>query len=233
MAGHSKWANIKRQKNAQDRQRGKVFSRLSKLITTAVKEGGSPDPEKNVQLRQAIDRAKEEDMPKDNIKRAIENAVKKAESTKDVILEGYGPFGLGVLIKASTDNRQRTIQEIKNIFENHQGNLAEPGSVKYKFSRQGRVVVKKPEEESILDLIDYGAEDIKENKDKLIILVSPDKLNQFLNQIGEKYEIIESGIELIAKNKLRIDKQSKKEKIIQFISLIKDHPDVEEVFTNV
>ncbi len=233
MSGHSKWANIKRQKNAQDRERGKVFSRLSKLITTAVKEGGSSDPEKNVQLRQVIDRAKEEDMPKDNIKRAIENAIKKAESTKDVILEGYGPFGVGVLIKAATDNRQRTIQEIKNIFETHGGNLAEPGSVKYKFLRQGRVVVEKLEEELILDLIDYGAEDIREDNDKLIIIISPDQLNEFINKIKEKYQIIESKVEVLAKEKLPIDDLPKKEKIIEFINLIKEHPDVEEVFTNV
>lgn len=232
MSGHSKWANIKRQKNAQDRERAKVFSKLSKLITTAVKEGGSPDPEKNVQLRQVIERAKEEDMPKDNIKRAIENAVKKAEATQDIVLEGYGPNGLAVLMKAATDNRQRTIQEVKNIFGNNEGNLAEPGSVSYKFSRRGRVVVRKPQEEAILELIDYGVEEIEENKDELIIIVKPDNLKQFVKEIEEKYDVLQAGVELVAKEKLNLSDMDKEKKIKKLVNTLQDHPDIEKVFTN-
>ncbi len=232
MAGHSKWANIKRQKNAQDKARGKLFSKLSKLITNAVKEGGSPDPDKNVQLRQAIDRAKEEDMPKDNIERAIKNALKKAESTQDIVLEGYGPFGLAVLIQAATDNRQRTVQEIKNIFESHGGNLAEPGSVAYKFYRQGRVVVKKPEDEKILKLIDLGADDIEEKEESVDVFLKPEKLNDFIQRAEEDYQIIESGIELVAQERLGLNK-GQEEEAEKFANLIEKHPDVEKVFTNV
>lgn len=233
MAGHSKWANIKRQKNTQDQQRGKIFSKLSKLITTAVKEGGSDDPEKNVQLKQAIDRAKEENMPKENIKRAIENASKKAKNAQEEVLEGYGPFGLAVLIKAETDNRQRTVQEIKNIFESFGGNLGEPGSVSYKFYRQGRVIIKKPKEEEILNLIDYGAKDIEEKNNQMVIYFSPQDLSQFKKQAGRKYEIIKSEIDLIAKEKIQISDQKKEKEINKFINVLEDHPDVIKVFANV
>ncbi len=231
MSGHSKWENIKRQKNSQDRARAKVFSKLSRLITNAVKEGGSVDPEKNVQLRQAIERAKEEDMPKDNIERAIDNALKSQEASEELVLEGYGPFGLAVLMKAITDNRQRTIQEIKNIFEKHGGNLSEPGAVSYKFFRQGRVVVKKPDQESIIELIDFGVEEIEEKEDKLVLYINPEDFKKAVDQIGRNYQIISSDIELVSKESLKFS-QSGKEKINQFVSLLKDHPDIEKVFTN-
>ncbi len=231
MSGHSKWANIKRQKNAQDQARGRVFSKLSKLISTAVKEGGGGDPDKNVQLRQAIERAKEEDMPKDNIERAIENALNKADATRELVLEGYGPFGLAVLIKAFTDNRQRTIQEIKNIFEKHGGGLAEPGSVVYKFNKKAQVIIKKPKEEDFLNLIDLGAEDISETNDQIEVLVKPENLKDFLDQAEKQFDVLRSGIDLIAEDKLVLD-QTQKNKIKEFIEIVKNHPDVESVFTN-
>jgi YebC/PmpR family DNA-binding regulatory protein len=232
MSGHSKWENIKRQKGAQDRARAKVFSKLSSLITAAVKEGGSPDPDKNVQLRQAVDRAKDEDMPKENIKRAIDNALKKQEASNEVVLEGYGPYGLAVLIKAVTDNRQRTIQEVKNIFDKHGGSLAEPGSVSYKFSRQGRVVVKRRNEETILNLIDYGVEDFIEKESQVIVLIKPEKLKKFVDQIENKFNIISHGVRLVANDILTVD-SGQREKIDEFLEMIRDHPDVEEVFVNV
>ncbi len=232
MSGHSKWENIKRQKNSQDRARAKVFSKLSSLITAAVKEGGSPDPDKNVQLRQAIDRAKEEDMPKENIKRAIDNALKKQKASNEVVLEGYGPFGLAVLIKAVTDNRQRTIQEVKNIFDKHGGGLAEPGSVSYKFSRQGRVVVKKDSEDTILNLIDYGVEDFIEKENQVIVSIQPEKIREFVDQIEEKFEVVSQGVRLVANDNLAVDADQRKE-IEAFLETVKNHPDVEEVFVNV
>jgi len=232
MSGHSKWENIKRQKGAQDRARAKIFSKLSSLITAAVKEGGSPDPDKNVQLRQAVDRAKEEDMPKENIKRAIDNALKRQEASNEVVLEGYGPYGLAVLIKAVTDNRQRTIQEVKNIFDKHGGGLAEPGSVSYKFSRQGRVVVNKENEETILNLIDYGVEDFIEKENRLIVLIKPEKIKEFVDQIGDKFDIISQEMRLVASDNLAVD-SGQREKINDFLEMIRDHPDVEEVFVNV
>ncbi len=231
MSGHSKWANIKRQKNAQDKARAKVFSKLSKQITTSVREGGSDDPDKNVQLRQAIDRAKKEDMPKDNIKRAIENAVKQAETGKEIVLEGYGPFGLAVLIKAFTDNRQRTVQKVKNVFETHGGGLAEPGSVSYKFSRQGRVVVETSGEEITLELIDFGAEEINSLNGKIEIFIKPEKINEFVKKIESKYKVVKNEISLIPNEKFQVD-QRQKELIKDFVEKLEELDDVEEVFTN-
>ena len=117
MSGHSKWSNIKRRKGAEDQRRGKVFSKMARLIAVAVKEGGSVNPEFNAKLRLAIDRAREENMPKENIQRAIDSAAKKREAIEGLILEGYGPGGVAILVEAVTDNRQRTIQEIKNVFQ--------------------------------------------------------------------------------------------------------------------
>jgi YebC/PmpR family DNA-binding regulatory protein len=231
MSGHSKWANIKRQKNAQDKERAKIFSKLSKQITISVREGKSSDPEKNVQLRQAIERAKKEDMPKDNIKRAIENAVKQAETGKEIVLEGYGPYGLAVLIRAFTDNRQRTVQQVKNVFETNGGSLAEPGSVSYKFERQGRVVVENSDENMVLDLIDLGVDEINSINGKIEIFVKPEKMNDFINQIKNKYKIIKREIYLSANQKLHLD-QNQKKTVQQFVEKLEELNDVEGVFTN-
>jgi len=133
MSGHSKWANIKRRKESQDQKKGQTFSKLAKAIQMAVKEGGSASPEANARLKMIIDQARNSDMPKENINRAIDNAINKTEAIEGLSLEGYGPFGVAVIVSCATDNRQRTIQEIKSIFTRNGGNLAEPGSVAFQF----------------------------------------------------------------------------------------------------
>ena len=137
MAGHSKWANIKHKKSAEDRKRAKIFSKLSRKIRSAVKEGGSGDPNQNVSLRPLLDKAKDANMPKKNIQKAIDAGLGKGDNgpMKEIIYEGYGPGGIGFLIVTLTDNKNRTTSEVRNIMNKAGGSLGSPGSVKYMFKR--------------------------------------------------------------------------------------------------
>jgi len=234
MSGHSKWANIKNRKAAQDQKRGRIFSKLSRLITAAVKEGGSDDPSANPRLRLAIDRAKAENMPRDNIQRAIENASRAKEAAEEFVLEGYGPEGVAILIEVLTDNRQRTIQEIKNLFQKNGGSLAEPGAVSFQFEKKGLVEIDRPNnEEETLKLIDLGAEDISEEEASLTILVRPSSLEGFREKISQSgFSIRKTDLILEPKIKVKIDDPRKAKALIGFLNLLEEHDDVQRVFAN-
>jgi len=234
VSGHSKWSNIKRRKEAQDQKRGKVFGKLSRLITVAVKQGGSSDPGLNPGLKLAVDRAKVENMPKKNIQRAIENADKKKESIQEFVLEGYGPSGIAILLEVLTDNRQRTIQEIKNIFRSNGGSLTEPGAVAFQFEKKGQVRVSgSGNEEQILKLIDVGAEDIEEEGKLLIVWLKPINLDNFINQ-AEKLGFKVKGMDLVMKPKIevRINDINEAKKLLEFLETIEEHDDIQRVFAN-
>jgi len=235
MSGHSKWQNIKHRKEAQDQKRGKVFSKYARLIAVAVKEGGSTDPEFNAKLKMTVERAKIENMPKENIQRAIESAAKKKEAVEEVILEGYGPGGIAIFVEAISDNRQRTIQEIKNIFSKNEGSLAEPGSVAFQFDKKGLVEVQNPKnEEKTLQLIDFGAEEIEEDGEALIIWVSPEVLESFKDKLTQAGFSIKR-VELAMKPKafLTISDPQKAKAALRLLELLEDHDDVQQVSTNV
>jgi YebC/PmpR family DNA-binding regulatory protein len=233
MAGHSKWENIKRQKKKEDRARAKVFGKLSKLITTAVQEGGSDDPEANVQLRQAIERAKEADMPKDNINRAIENATKGLESAEEIFLEAYGPEGIAILIRGFTDNRQRTVQEVKTLIDRHNGSLAEPGAVGYQFNKVGKIIIKNPGEDQLFNLLDIdGILNFEEQSDQVELTVSPEKLTKIVQQLDKDFNVKESQLHWQADNLLQVNKQETKNSLESLISKLEDRIDVKGVFTN-
>jgi len=234
MSGHSKWENIKRAKGVQDQKRGKIFSKLSRLIVAAVAEGGSDDPQFNPKLRMAIDRAKAENMPKDNISRAIASANKTAESLEELTLEGYGPDGVAIMIAALTDNRQRTIQEIKNIFSNNSGSLAEPGAVAFQFENKGVISVVNPnDEEKLMQIIDCGAEDIEEAEDVITVWTAPadvSKVKSNLEKIGLKVK--KTDLVMVPKNPIKVG-PDKAGRIMKFLEALEDHDDVQKVFFNV
>lgn len=142
MSGHSKWSTIKRQKAVTDQARGKIFSKLSKAISVAVKTGGSDNPDFNPKLRVAVETAKASNMPKSNIDRAIQRASEVGDLT-EVLYEGFGPYGVGVVVEATTDNKNRTSQEIKTIFDRSGGNLGGPGSVMFNFVKKGMIIIKR------------------------------------------------------------------------------------------
>ncbi len=233
MSGHSKWANIKRRKESQDQKRGQVFSKLARAIAIAVKEGGSVDPEANAKLRTLIQQAKEANMPKENINRAIEAGQRRSENLSQFLLEGYGPYGVAVVIDVATDNRQRSVQEIKNIFSHHQGRLAEPGAVTFQFSRWAEVATPRLDESELLKVMDFiGIQDWREEAGNTVFLLKPEKLADFLDFLGKQaITPRRSQIVMKAKSPLKLDKQ-KLEKAERFLAELEDHDDIQAVYTN-
>lgn len=235
MSGHSHYATIHRQKEAKDAARGNVFSKLARAITIAVKTGGGDDPNSNFKLRVEIDRARAVNMPKDNIERAIARAKVGGEVLEEVSYEGFGPSGISVIVKVATDNRNRTSQEIKNLFERNGGNLAGPGAVAFNFENKGFLLIEKNEnpESQILKLIDLGVEDVEETDDGIEVYVIPDKLSEVRNNV-EKLGFSVKEMELIMqpKNPQTLRDPNESEKALNFLEALEEHDDVQKVFTN-
>ncbi len=235
MSGHSKWSTIKRKKGAQDARRSRVFSRISKEISIAVKEGGS-DPDGNSRLRLAIANAKGVNMPKDNIERAISNADKDEANLQEVSYEGYAPNGIALFIECMTDNLNRTISNIRSIFNRCGGSLGISGSVGYMFERKGVFTVSKGnfnQEEFQLELIDEGAEDIEEERDIYVITTSLENFGSIqkkLEQLGIETENAE--LQRIPME-TKILPPNKAIKILQIIEEFEDLDDVQNVYHNV
>ncbi len=237
MSGHSKWSKIHRQKEVADAKRGRLFTKLGRAISVAVREGeGVTDPDANFQLRLAVEKAKQYNMPKVNIERAIQRGVGKGEESRleEIIYEGYGPEGTALLIKTTTDNKQRTGQEIKNIFTRGGGSLAGPGSVSYQFETQGSLLIEKPSrEEAILKLIDLGVRDFEESEDEVEIYVEPEKLETIKQKLDEAgYKIKSYELSMEPKNLIKIGDKQKAIKVLNFMEKLQEHDDVQKVFAN-
>ena len=234
MSGHSHYATIKRQKEAKDAARGQIFSKLAKAISIAVKTGGGANPDTNYKLRVAIDKAKTANMPKVNIERAISKGT-GGGTLEEIKYEGFGPGGIAVILEAATDNRNRTVQEIKGLFERGGGSLAGPGAVSFNFVSKGLLVVKKKKdtEAQILELIDLGVEDVDEVEDGLEIYVEGSKLNETKKALEkEGLKVISS--ELVQKPKTLQTVSDKKTaaKALAFLNNLEDYEDVQKVFAN-
>ncbi len=233
MSGHSKWANIKNRKGAQDKKRSEAFTKISKNILTAIRiGGGNSNPEVNGILKVAIDKAKEANMPKENIQRLLDRFEERKANLISVILEGYGPFGVPIIIEAETDNKNRILGEIKLIFKNYDGALGESNSVMYQFNRVGEVELDYPEEEIIpeekqLKLIDFGAIDFDNN----IVIVESNDLNVFREKIKSVgINPIRSELVYRAKNPIRLSNEDELNKIMDFIDELESNDDVLGVY---
>lgn len=224
MSGHSHWSNIKRKKEIRDKRRSKEFSRLSKMIMTAVKEGGK-DPEMNSSLKLAIEKAKESDMPKENIEKAIKKGMGEGEegSLESFTLEIYGPEGLAVIIKGTTDNKNRTLSQINQILKTSGGKMAKPGSVKWLFDKKGVIEIPKSEENELI-AIDAGAEAIDYKEDTMLVYTSPENLNQVKNNLKKKVEI--EDYDLGFKPKIT----PSREKHESFLDALEENEEVEQVY---
>src|SRR3989344_1139703 len=236
MSGHSHYATIKRQKEGRDAAKGKIFSKLARGIQIGGKAGGGPDPNANYKLRMVVDAARSANMPKDNIERAISKASLSDENIEEVVYEGFGPSGVGVIVETATDNRNRTGQEIKNIFERGGGSMAGPGSVAFNFEPKGLILLKKANkvEEQMLKLIDVGVDDIQETDDALEVYVSPDKLSEIRTKlIDQGYDITTSEIIRRAKNFQIVEDPSAAKKVLDFLEVLEEQDDVQKVFANV
>jgi len=238
MSGHSKWATIKHQKSTNDQARGKLFSKLSRAITLAVRDGGGGiDPKKNYKLQVAIDKAKEQNMPKDNVKRAIDKAMGKGRgSLESMQFGGYGPAGIGVIVETITDNKQRTLQELKSFFKSKGGSEAAPGAVLYNFFPQGQILVAmdKAVEEQILRIMDIpGVEDVDRKQGLIEVMTSKSDLARIIEEIkNQAWQIKSTSLVMTPKTKIVINEKKKVEKIVDFIEELKDLDDVQKVFTN-
>jgi YebC/PmpR family DNA-binding regulatory protein len=235
MAGHSKWANIKHRKGAQDKKRGILFSKLSRAITVAAKEGG-PDPESNASLAQAVQAAKDQSMPKDNIERAIAKAAGAGEADNfDVVLyEGYGPGGVAVMVECLTDNRNRTAAEVRHAFSRAGGSLGTDGSVAWMFDRVGEIQLAEgaDEDEALLAAAEAGAEDVSSDDGIVIVTCSPGDLMAVRSALeAAAFAVERSESVLRPQNTIELD-ESALAKVIKLIDALEDLDDVQKVSAN-
>jgi len=236
MSGHSKWATIKRKKGALDAKRGALFSKLIKEITVAARTGGE-DPSANPRLRTAILKAKENNMPNDNIDRAVKKGSGGLDGVtyEEIRYEGYGPGGIAILIDCLTDNKKRTTPEIRTILSKSGGNLGESGSVSYLFERKGMLIIEggQTTEDDIMEaLLDYGVEDIKTEDSNIVIITEPDKFNDVHDIIVKKnLKMSFNEITFIPTTQVKLD-EKKATQCLNLIEQIENHEDVQNVYSN-
>jgi YebC/PmpR family DNA-binding regulatory protein len=237
MAGHSKWAQIKRQKGANDAKRGQMFTKLAREIAIAARVGGG-DPDANFRLRLAIQRAKQINMPQENIQRAVSRATGGGEDDQqldEITYEGYGPGGVAVLVEVLTDNRNRTVSEIRNVFSRNGGNLGENGSVAWQFEPRGFIAVPldgKDEDELTLTAIDAGAVDVNASDGTLEVYTELDALEQVRSALEGNGLTVESAERaMVPKVTVQLDEQ-KSTQVMRLIEKLEDLDDVQNVSTN-
>ncbi|MDO4581363.1 MAG: YebC/PmpR family DNA-binding transcriptional regulator [Bacillota bacterium] len=238
MSGHSKWANIKRKKGANDAERGKIFTKIAKEIQVAVRAGG-PDPDGNFRLKMCIQKAKANNMPADNINRCIQKAAgagTDGAAIEEFFYEGYGAGGVAVLCDMMTDNRTRAAAEIRYLFSRNNGNLGESGCVSYMFERKGEIAVDAAgvdEDELMMAALDAGAEDMSVDEERATIVTAPgdvEAVQQALSEAG--FTVIESQVVMSPSNTIEITDLETAEKVIKLISALEDNDDVREVYAN-
>ena len=237
MSGHSKWSSIKRKKGAVDAKRGKIFTRLIKEITVAARMGGG-DPVGNPRLRAAIASAKTENMPKDNIERAIKKGTGELEGAvyEEITYEGYGPGGVAILVDCMTDNKNRTVADIRHYFSKSGGNLGESGCVSWMFTKKGTILVDKEdinEEELMEKALEAGAEDVVEEDNVFQVVTSPDDfedVREALEADGVKF--IEAAVAMVPQNTVDITDEKTAGQILTLLERLEDHDDVQNVYAN-
>ena len=236
MSGHSKWSTIKRKKGAIDAKRGKMFTKILKEITLAARSGG--DPEGNPRLRTAVLAAKSENVPKDNIERAIKKGTGELDGgamIEEITYEGYGPGGVAVLVECLTDNKKRTVADVRHIFSKYGGNLAENGSVSWIFKRKGSLIIDKKgvDEDMLMEAaLEAGAEDVQGDDNEFEVLTDPaafDSVRQALEEAS--YKFVNAQIGMIPQNTVKLD-EGKAEQMLKLMEMMEDNDDVQNVFAN-
>lgn len=235
MSGHSKWATIKHKKAALDSKRGKVFTRVIKEIQIAARNGG--DPDSNPRLRTAILAAKAESMPADNIKRAIMRGTGELEGGQidEILFEGYGPGGAAVLVNVATDNRNRTVSEVRHLFAKHSGNLGEVGSVAWMFERKSQIIVdaEKASEDQLMSIVlDAGAEDIRDHGGVWEVISAPEAHDAVLKALEKAGLTTESAeIAMVPKNTVKLEGKTA-QAMLKLYDALEDQDDVQNVYGN-
>ena len=238
MAGHSKWNNIKNKKGKEDAKRGKIFTKLGRYIMVAAKEGGS-DPDYNPALKAAIDKAKAENMPNDNIERAIKKGAGElgADNFEDIIYEGYGPAGIAVFVECLTDNRNRTAPEIRHAFDKCGGNLGTSGSVTFMFDRKGMIAIERTdsidEDELTMLAIELGAEDFESEEEGFEITTATEDFDTVRNGLAEAgYEFAMAELSYIPQTTVELTNPDDIKNMEKLIDMLEDNDDVQEVHHN-
>lgn len=235
MSGHSKWANIKRRKDVVDSKRGKIFTRLARDITIAAKAGGG-NPDSNATLRLAVDKAKKQNMPKDNIERAIKKGTGELDggNIEDVVYEAYAPHGIPLIVQCVTDNRNRTLAELRRIFNKYGGNMAEPGAVSWMFDTKGYITIERTNQdpdELFMLAVDAGADDVQISDDTFEIYTEASELHNVSTVLAQNgLEISDSILSQVPKNEIALGAKETQQ-VLTIIELLEDLDDIDQVYS--
>ncbi len=238
MSGHNKWSTIKNKKAKTDEKKGKEFTRLAKEIIIAARAGGG-DPDANSKLKLAIQNAKAINMPNENIARAIKRGTGEVESDmiEQLTYEGYAPGGVAVMLAIATDNRNRTAADIRHLFAKHNGNLGETGCVAYMFDRVGSITINREDlktdvDEFMLQAIEAGADDVKEDEEEIEVITSPENFMTVKEALEKDVKIEEADIIMMPGNTVDITDEAMAAKVLKLIDALEDHDDVQDVYAN-
>ena len=238
MSGHNKWSTIKRKKGANDAARAKVFTKIGRELAVAVKNGG-PDPNNNAKLRDVIAKAKQNNVPNDNIDRMLKKAAGESDSTnfEEIVYEGYGPSGIAVVVEALTDNRNRTASEVRHYFDKAGGNMGTPGSVTFMFDRQGVIVIEKEdvdEDQLMEDALEAGASDfLTDEEDIFEIRTEPNDVGAIRDELeGKGYHIISSEAAYIPQTYTRLESEEDMKNMARMIDMFEEKDDVQNIWHN-
>lgn len=237
MSGHSKWSTIKRKKGAADATRGKVFTKLTREITLAARQGGG-DPDMNIQLRLAVEKARQNNVPNETVLRAIKRGTGELDTgnLENFIYEAVGPGGTAFIIEGQTDNKQRTVSEMRQIFEEHKIKMAESGSQRWQFERLGNFIIRvDPEEKEKLELaaIEAGAEDLRQHSQGILIVTKPTELkNVYKKLIDQGYKADNPRVSNLAKNILKISDENIKKNLKVFLNELEGRDDIQNISVN-
>ena len=236
MSGHSKWSSIKHKKGATDAKRGKVFTRIIKELTVAARVGGG-DPDSNPRLRTVVADAKAANMPADNIKRAIRRGTgeEPGVSDEEAIYEGYGPGGAALMLETLTDNKNRTVSEIRHLLSKYGGNLGETNSVAWMFTKQGYILIEKSkvDEDGLMGVaLDTGADDVRDDQDNWEVLTSPEDFHRVLEAVkGLGVETLMAEVAMLPQNYINLEGKVAQQ-MLKLMGLLEDHDDVQHVWSN-
>ena len=238
MSGHSKWANIRRKKEATDAKKANIFSKLGKELAVAVKMGGSPDPNVNSKLKDVISKAKAQNMPNDNINRCIQKAAGESDAAnyEEIVYEGFGPCGVSVIVNVTTDNKNRAAADIRHIFSKAGGNLGQTGSVSYMFNKKGYFLIEKTddldEDTLMLDVLDEGADDFVSEDEYIEIITAPENFSKVRDYLeAHNYKLDEADVRQIATIKKELTEEEE-EKFQNFLDKLEENDDVQDVWHN-
>ncbi|MBY0584407.1 YebC/PmpR family DNA-binding transcriptional regulator [Murdochiella sp. Marseille-P8839] len=237
MSGHNKWSKVKNVKGKEDAKRASAFTKISRMIMVAVREGGG-DPDYNSSLKMAIEKAKAENMPNDNINRAIKKGLGDLDGQEysHIVYEGYGPEGVAVIVSCLTDNKNRTAANVRHYFDKYRGNLGTSGSVMFQFDYKGILVTDdegKDEDTVMMDALDAGAEDVRHEEDSYVLLTDPTQfssVNEKLVEAGYAFSVAQTGY--FPKNTVRIQDEENQKLMETLVDVMEDDDDVQDVYTN-